>query len=113
MIQFKFGKTAGYDAIQFAGIGMKLSELKAAIIAKRIPSSDPSAPPVDLSISNAETGVGKLPHLSYFDPASTGLATAYSPFSREKRKPGVWNCLVFLPALLPASTQIRGICRVY
>lgn len=61
MIQFKFSKTAGYDTIQFAGIGMKLSELKAAIIAKKNLAPDASqahAQTVDLYIHNAETGVG-------------------------------------------------------
>ena len=69
MIQFKFSKTAGYDTIQFAGIGMKLSELKAAIIAKKNLAPDSSqahAQTVDLYIHNAETGVGMCVCLSFY-----------------------------------------------
>ena len=61
MIHFKFSKGAGYDTINFTGIGMKLSELKAEIMRKKgivSQATGPHAPAVDLVITNAETNAG-------------------------------------------------------
>lgn len=61
MIQFKFSKAMGYDSIPFSGIGMKLGDLKAAIMQKKGLNTATVAgrgPSVDLAITNAETNVG-------------------------------------------------------
>jgi hypothetical protein len=60
-IHFQFQNERDHDSISFAGVGMKLSELKAAIIQKRglqTPASAPDGKPVDLIVRNAVDNVG-------------------------------------------------------
>lgn len=106
MIHFKFSKTAGYESIPFAGIGMKLSELKAAIIQKKELNATPSPhmPAMDLHITNAETKEGKSPLLTNASNYLTGIFI-WHPF-RE----GVTLFLINLPAQAISLGQLTSLC---
>jgi hypothetical protein len=91
MIQFKFSKAMGYDSIPFSGIGMKLGDLKAAIMQKKGLNTTPVAgrgPSVDLAITNAETNVGtacsEIQHFMYDElEVSTPLLLQSTPTRRR------------------------------
>ena len=62
-IHFQFQNEKDHDAITFSGIGMKLSELKAAIIQKRglqTAAMTAEGKTVDLTVRNAATNAGTV-----------------------------------------------------